>query len=232
MIRVSAVAAVGALIGDPGRAAMLEALMDGRALTATELSALAGVTPQTASAHLAKLAESGLITVERQGRHRYHRLASGEVAALLEQLARFAERPEGRPRRALSIGPKDAAMRAARSCYDHLAGRLAVDIADALTERGHVELDQDGGVVTASGERVFQEIGLDLAPLRRAKRAFCRPCLDWSERRPHLAGAVGAALACRCFELGWVKRVQGSRAVSVTPAGRDGFLRAFGVAPR
>lgn len=231
MIRLAAVAEIGALIGDPGRAAMLEALMDGRALTATELSALAGVTPQTASGHLAKLAEAGLISVERQGRHRYHRLASGEVAELLEQLARFAKRPEGKPRRAVSTGPKDAAMRAARSCYDHLAGRLAVDIADALTMQGHVELDRDGGAVTASGERLFRDFGIDLAPLKNAKRAFCRPCLDWSERRPHLAGAVGAALACRCFDLGWVKRVPGSRAITVTPAGRDGFLRAFGVAP-
>ncbi len=206
--------------------------MDGRALTATELSALAGVTPQTASGHLGKMVDAGLISVERQGRHRYHRLASVEVADLLEQLARFAERPEGRPRRTLSTGPKDVAMRAARSCYDHLAGRLAVDIADALTDQGHLELDQDGGAVTASGERLFSEFGIDLVPLKSAKRAFCRPCLDWSERRPHLAGAVGAALACRCFDLGWVKRVPGSRAVTVTPVGRDGFLRAFGVEPR
>jgi DNA-binding MarR family transcriptional regulator len=211
---------------------MLEGLMDGRALTAAELSALAGVTPQTASGHLAKMAEAGLILVERQGRHRYHRLASREVADLLEQIARFAERPEGKPRRAVSVGPKDAALRAARSCYDHLAGRLAVDLADALTERGHVELDQDGGVVTESGERLFCEFGVDLAPLRRTKRAFCRPCLDWSERRPHLAGAVGAALSRRCFELGWVRRVAGSRALTITQTGREGFLRAFGVSPR
>lgn len=229
MIRMAAVAEIGALIGDPGRAAMLEALMDGRALTATELSAQAGVTPQTASGHLGKLAAAGLIVVERQGRHRYHRLASAEVAGLLEQLASFAERPEARPKRAISTGPKDAAMRAARSCYDHLAGRLAVDLTDALLGRGHVELDLDGGAVTPSGHRFFAEFGVDLEGIPRGKRAFCRPCLDWSERRPHLAGAVGAALSCRCFALGWVKRVEGSRAIAVTPSGRRGFLSAFGV---
>jgi DNA-binding transcriptional ArsR family regulator len=229
---LAAVAEIGALIGDPGRAAMLEALMDGRALTATELSRLAGITPQTASGHLSKLAEAGLISVERQGRHRYHRLSSVEVADLLEQLARFAERPGAQPRRTVSTGPKDLAMRAARSCYDHLAGRLAVAIADALIEQGHLELGLDGGVVTASGEQFFQGFGVDLAPLKQAKRTFCRPCLDWSERRPHLAGALGAALACRCFALGWVRRASGTRAVTVTDAGREGFLHAFGVAPR
>jgi DNA-binding transcriptional ArsR family regulator len=232
MIRLTAIAEIGALIGDPGRAAMLEALMDGRALTATELSVLAGVTPQTTSGHLAKLTQAGLITIERQGRHRYHRLASADVADLLEQLARLTTRPERQPVRSISAGPKDKAMRAARSCYDHLAGRLAVDIADALITQGHVELGPDGGAVTASGEQLFKAFGVDLAPLKNAKRAFCRPCLDWSERRPHLAGAVGAALFCRCFALGWVARIPNSRAITITPEGRGGFPRAFGISPR
>ncbi len=230
MIRPAAVAEIGALIGDPGRAAMLEALMDGRALTAAELASAAGVTPQTASGHLGKLAAAGLIVVERQGRHRYHRLASAEVAGLLEQLASFAERPEARSSRRVSTRPKDAAMRAARSCYDHLAGRLAVDLTDALLDQGHLELDLDGGAVTAAGRRFFAEFGLNLDGAKSSKRAFCRPCLDWSERRPHLAGAVGAALFCRCMDLGWLRRIDGSRAMTVTQSGRKGFLSAFGVA--
>jgi len=187
------------------------------------------VTAQTASGHLAKLAAAGLIMVERQGRHRYHRLASAEVAGLLERLANFAERPEGRPTRPLRVGPRDAALRAARSCYDHLAGRLAVDLADALLARGQVEFDADGGAVTGEGRRFFGGFGLDLDALERGKRAFCRPCLDWSERRPHLAGAVGAALAHRCFALGWLRRETGGRAITVTASGRAGFLSAFGV---
>ena len=228
-MRMAGIAEIGALIGDPGRAVMLESLMDGRALTATELSVVAGITPQTASGHLAKLTIAGLITVERQGRHRYHRLASAEVAALLEGIANLAERPGRTLDKPVFVGPKEAALRAARSCYDHLAGRLAVDLTNALAARGDLDLDADGAALTVTGRSFFTEFGVDLEALSRSKRTFCRPCLDWSERRPHLAGAVGAALACRCFELGWIKRVEGSRALTVTHRGRIGFLHAFGV---
>jgi len=230
MLRPNALAEIGALIGDPGRASMLDALMDGRSLTARELASQAGIAPQTASAHLAKLLDAGLLLMERHGRHRYHRLASPDVARLLETVAQFASRPgDGPAPTAVRTGPRDAALRMARTCYDHLAGRLGVGIADALVAKGHIELDEDGGTVTDAGQIFLHALGVVEAPGRRAKRAFCRPCLDWSERRPHLAGALGIAIACRCFELGWLRRIQGSRAVAVTPAGQHGLRRTFDI---
>ncbi len=230
MLRPNALAEIGALIGDPGRAVMLDALMDGRSLTARELAGQAGIAPQTASGHLARLLDAGLILMEPRGRHRYHRLASPDVARLLETVAQFAGRPGGGPARAaVRTGPRDEALRTARTCYDHFAGRLGVGIADALVDRGCVELDGDGGTVTDAGQVFLHGFGAAAAPGKRSKRLFCRPCLDWSERRPHLAGAVGIAIACRCFELGWVRKVDGSRAVAITPAGQQGLRQTFGI---
>jgi len=223
------IAEVAALVGDPARANILVALMDGRALTAKELAFAAGVAPQTTSGHLAKLTDAHLLTRIRQGRHRYYRVASPLVARMLESItlvAAIEAPPRHRPR-----SPRDAALRLARTCYDHLAGRLGVAIADALVARGAVVLSDDGGEVTAEGAALLAgSLRLDLAEVPR-RRAFCRPCLDWSERRVHLAGALGAALAERCFALGWIERLRDSRAVGITPRGRDALRDLFGFDP-
>src|SRR5262249_22998958 len=179
-------ATVAALSGDPARAAMLQALMDGRALTASELAQVAGITPQTASGHLNRMTATGLLSVEKQGRHRYHRLPPS-VARMLESIMQVASElaPAGKK---LSIGPKDAALRRARTCYDHLAGQLGVSIADGLMRDGYVELAGDAGIVTDAGIARLAAIGMDVRTIleRRTKhsgRVLCRPCLDWSERR-------------------------------------------------
>ncbi len=191
----------------------------------------AGVTPQTASGHLARLTTAGLLAVERQGRHRYRRLASPAIARMLESIMQVAA--DLPPTRKVFVGPRDAALRAARTCYDHLAGRLGVALADALAERGLVELDADAGLVTERGLAFLERQGIALDAwrpdgARRSRRVLCRPCLDWSERRPHLAGALGAALCRLSFERGWIRRIEGSRAVAVTPAGRLAFRERFG----
>jgi len=237
MVSTTALAETAALVGDPARANMLAALMDGRALTATELARAASIAPQTASGHLAWLTVAGLLAVERQGRHRYHRLASPGVARMLEGIMAVAEvgPAADRVQRPVVVGPRDSAMRAARTCYDHLAGRLAVAMADAMVEQGHIELSADGGAVTPEGTAFLRSLGVDLhaaegrATKRGGDRVFCRPCLDWSERRPHVAGAVGAALCECCFTLGWVRRIEGTRAVTVTPKGRREIKQSFGV---
>ncbi len=225
-------AEVASLAGDPARAAMLHALMDGRALTASELARIAGITPQTASGHLAKLAAAGLVQVEPQGRHRYHRLATPAVAQMMESIMQVAASLEGM-RPPLVTGPRDAALRAARTCYDHLAGRLGVALTDALVRGGHLELTGDAGLVTDSGSALLMRIGIDAASLAtgrsRSARVLCRPCLDWSERRPHLAGALGAALCARSFDAAWIRRLAGTRAVEVTPKGWRVFRDTLGV---
>jgi DNA-binding transcriptional ArsR family regulator len=219
------IAAVAALVGDPTRANILCALLDGRALTAGELAYAAHVSPQTASGHLAKLAAAQLLTSSPQGRHRYYGLAGPHVAAMLESILAVAAiaPPRYRPIRI------DDGMRTARMCYDHVAGRLGVGLADALRARDHVELGDDGGALTASGEAFLHEFGIDVAQARHSRRIFCRPCIDWSERRPHLAGAIGAALAQRLLGLGWITRMRDGRALVVTPAGRRDLERTFGV---
>ena len=228
MPSIAALAETAALIGDPARAAMLTSLMDGRALTATELARAAGITAQTASGHLAQLTAAGLLAMERQGRHRYHRLGSAEVAQMLEAMMSVAASPSGTWPRTVVTGPRQAALRQARTCFDHLAGVLAVAIADRMVARGHVELAADGGRLTASGAAFLA--GLDINPQpggHRRGAVFCRPCLDWSERRPHIAGQVGAALCRACLERGWVCRVEGSRALTISPAGRLALDQAF-----
>lgn len=222
------IAEVASLVGNPARANILTALLDGQALTAGELAYVAQVSPQTASGHLGKLAQARLLTVAKQGRHCYYRLASPLIGRMLEGIMAVAA--DGPPRyRPAWRG--DEALKELRTCYDHLAGRLAVALADALAARRHILLTADGGIVTAEGTDFLARFGLDMERVGQGKRAFCRPCLDWSERRPHLAGAIGAALAHRCFETGWVARLPDTRALSLSPAGRAGFAEVFGLHP-
>ena len=204
--------------------------MDGRALTASELARVAEIMPQTASAHLARLTAAGLIRVMRQGRHRYHRLATPHVARMLEEVMRVASTREPALRR-LVTGPRDAALREARICFDHLAGRLGVMIADALVERGAVELDDDGGVVTERGVAFLQHAGITLVDdgVGCGVRPLCRPCLDWSERRFHIAGKLGAVMCRRFLEQRWVRRLDDTRALEVSSAGAAGLRKMLGV---
>jgi DNA-binding transcriptional ArsR family regulator len=229
MVSAIMVAEIGALVGDSARANMLDALMGGQALTASELAWRAGVTAQTASGHLAKLTEAGLLAVARQGRHRYYRLASPLVGRMLEAVSALASvesPPRYRPRSRI-----DDALQSARTCYDHLAGRLGVGLADALTAKGYVVLSEDGGTTTRRGDRFFAKWGIDLAEATGQRRCFCRPCLDWSERRAHIAGALGAKLADRCFELEWIQRRKDTRALTVTRRGVQGFENLLGIRP-
>ncbi len=224
-------AEIAALAGDPARASMLHALMDGRALTASELARAAGITAQTASGHLARLTVARLLVVEKQGRHRYHRLATPAVAQMMESIMQVASVADP-ARKPVTVGPRDAALRAARTCYDHLAGRLGVALTDAMVASGHVELAIDGGLMTATGLALLDRMGIDTGAAhqpRRSGRVLCRPCLDWSERRPHLGGAIGAALCAHCLTNGWIRRVEGTRAVTITPKGQRGFHDHFGV---
>lgn len=230
MAHIVSIAEIGALVGDPARANMLEALLDRRALTARELALRAGIAPQTASGHLAKMITAGLITMEQHGRHHYHSLASSEIARMLEGLQQVASTQNIKHAgRTMRTGPRDAAMRVARGCYDHMAGHLAVSLSDAMLGRGQIEFEGDGGSVTDSGKLFLDRFGIDLAATRHSKRVFCRPCLDWSERRYHLAGAVGAALLHRTLELKWVKRQDNTRALAITRAGQEGFRKTFGI---
>jgi DNA-binding transcriptional ArsR family regulator len=218
------IAEVAALVGDPARANILCALLGGRALTATELAFAAGVSPQTTSGHLGKLHAARLVVLMKQGRHRYYRLAGRHVGEMLESIMNVAL--TGPPR----FQPKsrlDEAMRHARTCYDHIAGVLGVGLADSMTGRDFVVLGDEGGEVTPAGMEFLRKLGVDLADARAKRRVFCRPCLDWTERRTHIGGAVGAALAKRCFELKWIERLRDGRALAITPAGRKGLLEYF-----
>jgi DNA-binding transcriptional ArsR family regulator len=217
-------AEVAALVGDPARANILCALLGGRALTATELAFAAGVSPQTTSGHLGKLLAARLLVLMKQGRHRYYRLAGPHVGRMLESIMNVAL--TGPPR----FQPKskvDAQLRQARTCYDHIAGALGVGLAERLTERGFVILGDEAGELTPAGVDFLSKLGVELSNARTMRRIFCRPCVDWTERRAHIGGAVGAALATRCFELKWIERVRDSRALIVTPTGRRGLMEIF-----
>jgi len=214
------------LIADPARAAMLNELMSGRALTATELANVSQITRQTASSHLSRLQKAELLVVHAQGRHKYFRLANEEVADVLERLAGLADRTGHKP---LVTGPKDADMRKARSCYDHLAGPLAVEFyAHAIKSGWFVQPVSTGCLsravdLTKTGEAIFTNLGISVDTLKSQKRELCRACLDWSERRDHLAGALGSEILSFCVSTGWAKRESDSRVVRFTNKGEKAF---------
>ncbi len=216
-------------MGDPSRASMLMALMSGEALTAGELAFRAGVALPTASGHLAQLAGGGLLAVTKQGRHRYYRLAGPAVAHAIETLSDLAIQVFPSPRRAM---PEDAPLRRARTCYDHLAGRLGVAVADGLVERRVLRRADEGFALVrrGSGEAFLGSWGIELASLERSRRPMVGACIDWTERRPHLAGALGAAIVERFLEAGWIRRRRDDRAVAVTPLGQRKLREELGVA--
>lgn len=217
------ISTIAALIGDPARANMLTALMDGRALTVSELAAAANVALPTASGHLTKLDAAGLLKAEKQGRHRYYRLSGADVGEVLEGLMGLAERT-GATR--VRTGPKDAALRQARLCYDHLAGERGVAMLAAMQARGFIK-GEDVLRLTEPGRAFVGEFGIGLDTLERGKRPVCRACLDWSERRNHLGGALGAAMLAKMIERRWA-RDEGNRVVSFSPDGSRNFQRLFG----
>ena len=216
-------AELAGLIADPGRARILSRLMDGRAQTASELALLAGITPQTASWHLSRLVQRALLKVERRGPRRLYQLATPLVAQMLEGMMTVAVTGPSRPPPRI-----DEQMRRARTCYDHLAGELGVAVTDAMLERGYLVLDQDAGELTAAGAVFLGSLGLDLRSPVRRRRALCRPCLDWSERRPHLAGRAGASIADLAFQRDWIRRRPQGRSVEITEAGLAAFRNLFG----
>ena len=227
MVAAANMVEVAALIGDTARATILSALMGGQALTASELAARARISKSTASGHLTKLVGARLIAVTQKRRNRYYRIASPLVATMLESIKTVAAievPPRLRPR-----STQDDRLRFARTCYDHVAGQLGVAIADALISKGHVILTDDGGEVTDSGVHFLSVLGVELTSKSRSRRIFCRPCLDWSERRYHVAGFIGAEILRRCLELGWLRRDRDTRALRVTPTGQIGLSDMFGI---
>jgi len=219
------IALIGSLIGDPARANMLTALMSGKALTSSELAHEAGVTLQTASSHLGRLVAGGLLLQRRQGRHRYYTLAGEEVGSLLETLMGLAAK-KGHLR--TRTGPKDPALRKARICYDHLAGDLGVRVYDSLWVNGHlVSHAPDTLELTSSGTEFMTAFGVETNNYRHGKRPLCRACLDWSERRNHLAGALGAALLERIEALGWTQKTEGTRILAFSPKGEQALIDQF-----
>lgn len=222
------IARIAVLIGDPGRANILTALSGGNALTASELAVEAGVTKQTASAHLTKLLDAQLLDVEQQGRHRYFRLNGEDVGELLESLMGVAaQRKTARVR----TGPKEPELRHARVCYDHLAGELGVGLFDAMRASNWLAMKDRDVEVTKSGRGFYAGFGIELDELKAERRPLCRTCLDWSVRHSHLAGSLGAALLARIFELGWAKRLKGTRIVAFSNAGEKVFKTQFAIKP-
>jgi DNA-binding transcriptional ArsR family regulator len=231
MISVNALSEVAALMGDPARASMLQLLMDGRAHTASELALNAGVTAQTASGHLARMVEANLLAARAQGRNRFYRLASSDVAHAIESLEAIAGK-RAPPASKSAAWRRDPDLRFCRTCYDHLAGQVGMAVTDSLTKGGHLEpKGARDWALTGSGELFCKKIGVDLEGAHKAdSRHFARQCLDWSERRPHISGSLGAAIADTFFKRGWAERMRRGRTVRLTDAGRRTLVRDFGAA--
>ncbi len=231
-MNVNQIARIASLIGEPARTAMLLQLMDGRSMTATEMARTAGVTAATASRHLALLVEAELLQVTSIGRHRYHCIKSGQVATLLESLMQLAT-AGGPALRPVVSGPTDESLRRARTCYDHLAGRLGVAIARRLAGDRAVVLEADGGWVTDQLEASLQRIGIvvpDNADAEiKSARPLCRPCMDWSERRIHVAGRLGAIVCTHCLLRGWVIKKPNSRSLEIPPPGQAALRKWLGL---
>ncbi|MGE7836594.1 ArsR/SmtB family transcription factor [Viridibacillus arvi] len=220
------VAEVASLLGETSRATILTSLMDGRFHTASELAYMAAVTPQTASFHLAKLVEGNLVKVEKQGRHRYYQLEGGEVARILESFLAISPPPEVR---SLKQSSQVKLLQEARTCYDHLAGKLGINLTESMLHSGYLKKEEREFIVTLKGEQFFTELGIDLDQLKRKRRSFSHACLDWSERQHHLAGALGHGLMTHFFDLGWIVRVPSIRAVKITDKGKVGFKQSFNI---
>lgn len=221
---------IASLIADPSRSIFLSSLLDGRALPAGELAHMAGVTPQTASSHLAKLVEGGLLEVEQQGRHRYYRLASKEIANLIEMMASIAPPVQIR---SLKQSNQLQQLSYARTCYGHLAGKLGVSLCEALLQQGYLAEPQEAHIkdyhITEKGTQWFAAFGIELQVKPGSRRAIARKCLDWSERRHHLSGMLGEQLGQRLLELDWTRQKKGSRSVEVTEAGKKGLYEVLGI---
>lgn len=226
MVAAANLVEIAALVGDTTRATALASLMGGQAATVSELAAAAGVTKSTMSEHLARLEAAGLLSSLVHRRFKYYRISSPRVAAMLESMKAVAAIDA--PARHRPKSAKDNALIAARTCYDHLAGRLGVALADALTAQGLVQLTAEGGEVTASGLAFFEQQKFEIRSAR-SQRVFCRPCLDWSERRYHIAGVVGAGLCRAAFDRGWLRRINGTRAIEITRSGKNAFADKFGI---
>lgn len=218
------IARIAALIGDPARANILTALMSGKALTATELAAEAGVSPQTASSHLGKLRAGGLLSLRQQGRHRYFALSGDDVAHTLEGLMGLAA---GRGHLRTRTGPRDTALRTARVCYNHLAGEMGVQMFQAMRGMGHFEMRPDALGLSAAGTAFVTDLGIDLDAMAQSKAPMCRECLDWSMRQSHLAGKLGRAMLARFDALGWARRLGETRVIEFTQDGQTAFDDLF-----
>ncbi|MFP7477124.1 ArsR/SmtB family transcription factor [Terribacillus saccharophilus] len=220
------VAGAASLLSEPSRSIMLTYMLDGRFHTSGELARAAGITPQTASFHLKKLEEAGFLDQTKQGRHRYYGLKDPAIAQVIESLLTIT--PQA-PVSSFKQAAEDKAIRYARTCYDHLAGFLGIQIAKALVKSDYVHEDHDQFILTAKGETFFTDFGIDLETTRRTRRSFCHCCLDWSERKHHLAGALGQAMLERFLELDWLRKKQGSRALLLTETGKNGLSEVFGL---